>query len=128
MTKASGLRVTLARSVSRGSFALNGAEAFASRFQSEKSLGDYVAWRDHPVTRLYLGALRSLAFTPPPLYVSRDSVEMQYGMQAGIELAAMLADDPTSVYPDMFTGAASGAGGGGTQEDPDYAVPPDSVE
>jgi len=127
MNKATGARVTLARSVSRGTFAFNGAEAFASRFSSEKSLNDFVAWRDHPVTRLYLGALRALAFTPPPMYISKDSVEVQYGMQSGVELAAMLADDPTSIYPDMFTGATSGAGGE-MQADPDYAVPPDSAE
>lgn len=127
MNKSTGARVTLARSVSRGTFAFNGAEAFASRFGSEKSLNDFVAWRDHPVTRLYLGALRALAFTVPPMYVSKDSVEMQYGVQSGVELAAMLADDPTSVFPDMFTGATSGAGSE-THDDPDYAVSPDSAE
>lgn len=58
------------------------------------------------MTRLVLSAIRDLSVFGPP-GVEESGIAVQYGMTAGLNLAAQLIDDPSVVYPELFTGVVS---------------------
>ena len=74
----------------------------------------------------FLGALRALSFNIPPAYLNRESIELQYGVSSGLGIAASLIDDPTSLYPDLFTKTEPTPGQDDGVSDTDYSVPPDA--
>lgn len=101
-------RVSLASVTPGGTFTPNGVQAFTARFSTTESLNEFMRWRRHPVTLAYLAALRALAVSLPPGYLDRENLQVQYGVQCGVSLCATMADDPTALFPKMFTGSTSG--------------------
>lgn len=120
-------RLQLAGAFSGGRFSPNGLRNFQLKFASADSLDEFLKWRDNPVTLAYLGALRVLMTTPPAGYVPTDSVELQFGVQSGVALAAQLADDPTSLFPSLFL-STSGQEAGSDEMSTEYSVAPDHAE
>lgn len=101
-------RLHASTSVPGGHFVPNGLRCFIDRFSTRESVREFVKWRENPVTIAYLAALRTLSVTPPAAYVQPESVEVQFGVQSGVSLALSLAEDPTALYPGLFTGSTSG--------------------
>lgn len=60
-------------------------------------------WSEEPMTRLVLSAVRDLA-TNGPVHLDAKEIAVQYGVTSGLNLAAQLIDDPSVVYPELFTG------------------------
>lgn len=91
-------------------------------------MNEFIKWRENPVTIAYLSALRALAVTPPAGYVQTDSVSVQFGVQSGVVLALSLAEDPTTLYPSLFTGATSGAAMDASESlQTEYTAAPDDI-
>lgn len=80
-----------------------------SNFQTKESRDFFGEWRRHPVSMMLVDALRELAMEPPAAYVDTDSIPVQYGVSSGLGLAASILDDPSVLYPHLFTGVAPGA-------------------
>ena len=118
-------RVDLTMSAPSGRFSPGGASVFREHFLDAKSVSAYLKWRENPLTVLYLSALRSFAATPPAAYLNGESAEIQYGVQSGLTLALSLADDPTSVFPDVFGGGATSGSNAQGEEPTSYTTPPD---
>lgn len=121
-------RLTVSAAVPEGRFVPNGLRCFLNRFSAQASMNEFIKWRENPVTIAYLSALRTLSVTPPAGYVNAESIEIQFGMQSGVMLALSLAEDPTALYPSLFTGATSGADtipSGSLQTD--YSAAPDEL-
>ena len=122
-------RLTVSAAIPDGRFVPNGLRCFLSKFSEQSSMKDFVKWRENPVTIAYLSALRTLSVTPPAGYVNADSIEVQYGVQSGVTLALSLAEDPTALYPALFTGTSSGAPLGSTGSlQTDYSAAPDEIQ
>ena len=117
-------RLQLAGAFSGGRFSPNGLRNFQLKFATPESIDEFLKWRDNPVTLAYLGALRGLMATPPAGYVPADSVELQFGVQSGLALAAQLVDDPTSLYPSLFS-STSGRAVESDEMLTEYSVAPD---
>lgn len=79
------------------------------RFQSPESRDAFGNWRRDPVTLMMLDALREIARTPPVGYIDTDEIGVQFGVSSGVDLAAAFLDDPSVLYPHLFTGAAPGS-------------------
>lgn len=121
-------RLIAAGAVTGGRFSPNGLRNFQLKFATPASFEEFVKWRESPVTIAYLSALRALACTPPVGYVATDSIPVQFGVQSGVTLAAQLADDPTSLFPSLFSGSTSGAGAGTAgYPQTEYSVAPDTL-
>lgn len=78
-------------------------------FLSKESRDAFLEWRRHPVTLLMVDALREIALEPPAAYIDTDSIPVQYGVSSGLGLAAAVLDDPSVLFPHLFTGVAPGA-------------------
>lgn len=119
-------RLSYATSPSGGRFSRNGFTALTSRFATQESLNEFLRWRENPVTLAYLAAFRALAASMPPAYLNRDSVELQYGVQSGVQMAASLMDDPTILCPSLFSVPTSGPDPD-DQDATDYRIAPDAA-
>lgn len=120
-------RVSLSAATPGGRFAPSGVADFVSWFSRAETMDEFLKWRGNPATVRFLSAIRSLAFNIPPAYLNRDSVELQYGVSSGLGLAAALIDDPTSVYPELFTKDGTTPGPGDhPEEDRSYSEAPDA--
>ena len=95
------------------------------RFLPLNSAGEFIEWRKHPLTVLFIDALRELAIAPPAAYVPVDGIGVEYGLTSGIGMAASLLDDPSAVFPNLFSGATPGSETPTT--DTTYALAPDHV-
>lgn len=96
------------------------------RFMTLRSAGDFIEWRKHPLTVLFIDAMREMAVNPPPGYLAADSnVALEYGLTSGLTLAASLMDDPSSVYSYLFSAATPGAES--AVPDTTYSVAPDEA-
>ena len=78
-------------------------------FLSKESRDVFHEWRTHPLTVLMVDALREIALEPPAAYIDTDSIPVQFGVSSGLGLAAAVLDDPSVLYPHLFTGVAPGA-------------------
>ena len=58
------------------------------------------------MTKLVLSAVRDLAVNGP-LSLDVKETAVQYGVTSGLNLAAQLMDDPSVVFPELFTGIGS---------------------
>ena len=95
-----------------------------SNFQSRESRDLFGEWRRNPITMMLVDVLRELALEPPAAYVDTDSIPVQYGVSSGLGLAASVLDDPSVLYPHLFTGVAPGAR---AMPEADYGEDPLSV-
>lgn len=78
-------------------------------FLSKESRDVFHEWRTHHLTQLMVDVMRELALGPPAAYVDTDSISAQYGVSSGLGLAAAVFDDPSVLFPHLFTGVAPGA-------------------
>ena len=87
----------------------SGVLALRRHLSRAEMLDTFRKWADDPMTKLVLSAVRDLAVNGP---LSLDVKEMavQYGVTAGLNLAAQLMDDPSVVFPELFTGIGSSSG------------------
>lgn len=120
-------RVALSGTRTPGRFSVGGVTAFCNMMIPAESFSAFMRWREDPITSAFLSALRDLAITPPAGYVSPSDVRIQFGVQSGLTLAATLADDPTALYPFLFTGSATSGGAARDESDAtSYSVAPDA--
>lgn len=87
----------------------SGVLALRRALSRTEMLDTFRKWADDPMTKLVLSAVRDLAVNGP---LSLDVQEMaaQYGVTSGLNLAAQLMDDPSVVFPELFTGIDSSPG------------------
>lgn len=87
----------------------SGVLALRRHLSRAEMLDTFRKWADDPMTKLVLSAVRDLAVNGP---LSLDVKEMavQYGVTSGLNLAAQLMDDPSVVFPELFTGIGSSSG------------------
>lgn len=84
----------------------SGVLALRRTLSQSVMLDAFRKWADDPMTKLVLAAVRDLSVNGP---VNLDVKEtaVQYGVTAGLNLAAQLMDDPSVVFPELFTGIDS---------------------
>lgn len=90
----------------------------------------YLAWRADPVTAAFIDAAGAIASAGLVVPTDPTSVSVQYGVVCGAGLIHRLMDDPTSVFPGIFSGdvAKNKARVSASGLDPSYGVAPeDSV-
>ena len=110
----------------KGKLAGSAVAEILKRFAPVRSAGDFVEWRRNPMTMLFIDALREMAVAPPPGYVSQGDLCVDYGLTSGLTLAASLMDDPSLVFPYLFSEATPGPGSTGSN-DAGYTAEPDSA-
>ena len=80
-----------------------------SDYMPPASAEAFQKWRMLPETCLFIDCLRELALNPSHVNPDTDSFEVQYGVTSGLQLAAGLLSDPSSVFSYLFTGLTPGA-------------------
>ena len=89
-------------------------------FSSPESRGAFNEWRNQPLTLMFVDALRELGVNPPAAYLETESIPVQYGVSSGLALAAGVLDDPSVLFPSLFTGVTPGSPA--TMLEADYAT------
>ena len=87
----------------------SGVLALRRHLSRAEMLDTFRKWADDPMTKLVLSAVRDLAVSGP-LSLDVKEVAVQYGVTSGLNLAAQLMDDPSVVFPELFTGIGSSSG------------------
>jgi hypothetical protein len=93
------------------------------RFSTMESRGTFVEWRQNPTTVLLLDVLREMGVVPPAMYLEHDDIALQYGVSSGLALASQVLDDPTTLFPELFSAAPGSVAP--AKPDTPYPVPPD---
>lgn len=116
-------RVKLAAARKGGRLTGSALVRLINRFRNPADADGFAAWRMLPDTQLFIDALRECAIQPAILNQESDSYEVQYGFTSGLQLSAMLLDDPSSIFPELF-----GATPGADDDTPPmtYSTPPES--
>lgn len=115
-------RMKVAAARKGGRLTGSATERLINRFLKAESADAFAAWRTHPDTQLFIDALRECAIQPATLNAETDSYEVQYGLTTGLQLSAMLLDDPSQVFTGLFGATPSP----GDELPMDYGTPPDS--
>ena len=84
----------------------SGVLALRRHLSRAEMLDTFRKWADDPMTKLVLSAVRDLAVNGP-LSLDVKETAVQYGEASGLNLAAQLMDDPSVVFPELFTGIGS---------------------
>lgn len=84
----------------------SGALALRRALRPASTLDSFRRWADDPMTKLVLSAVRDLAVNGPAS-LDMEGAAAQHGVTSGLCLAAQLMDDPSVVYPELFTGIES---------------------
>ena len=80
-----------------------GVERFLLNLSSEAGRESYQAWRNNPVTALFLDALKALAETGAgSIPTDPTGLALAHGSACGLNLAVRLMEDPTRVFPSIF--------------------------
>lgn len=88
-----------------GALRVTGVADLRRTLGSAETARSYADWAGNAFTKLVRRALRDLAlngFDPAP----KDAA-IAYGMTLGLQLAAQLMEDPSAVYPDVFSRGGS---------------------
>lgn len=80
-----------------------GVTAFRNAFAQEASAKAYSEWLNHPVTRLFRGAVQDLLMNAPAYGISTDMLPVHHGMTVAFATVAQLLENPGLVLPGMFT-------------------------
>lgn len=83
----------------------SGLAALRAQFNAAESEKAFAEWAKHPVTALVRRALNDMALNGPVALATPESYAVQHGMTVGLGLAAQMLEDPSTVFPDMFSGA-----------------------
>ena len=84
----------------------SGVLALRRHLSRAETLDTFRKWADDPMTKLVLSAVRDLAVNGP-LSLDVKETAVRYGVTSGLNLAAQLMDDPSVVFPELFTGIDS---------------------
>lgn len=110
--------------------AAGGLERFLKNLSTQAGQESWRAWRDDPVTRLVVDALKAMAEVQPRGYdTTPTGLALAHGALCGASLAAKFIDDPTSVFPSIFDGEeklAKAAQPPVVLQDGGYVAPPDT--
>ena len=87
----------------------SGVLALRRHLSRAEMLDTFRKWADDPMTKLVLSAVRDLAVNGPLSFDVKETA-VQYGVTSGLNLAAQLMDDPSVVFPELFTGIGSSSG------------------
>ena len=91
-----------AQSNAQGVLATPGVMRFRRLYAGQDKAELFQGWASLTGTKLLRDALRDMALHAPPALSGRDEYLVQYGMSLGLNLAAQLAEDPSSVFPELF--------------------------
>lgn len=106
--------------------AVGGAmHAMLMAMQPPEALSRFHTWRTNPTTILMVEALRELVLDPSTAHHLKQTPEIEYGVTQGLALAAQMLNDPSSLFPELFSRPAPE--GGEHIPDPTYDVPPDDL-
>jgi len=86
----------------------SGVARFRACYSGQDKAELFHQWASLTGTRLFRDALRDLALHAPAPADS-DNHLVQYGISLGLSLAARLAEDPSSVFPELFASAEKGS-------------------
>ena len=95
-------------------------ELYAGQDKAEK----FNEWANLTGTKLLRDALHDLALHAPPMLATSDDYLVQYGMSLGLSLAARLVEDPSSVFPELFTSVPGAAPAGPSVVRDDFTADP----
>lgn len=85
-----------------------GLERFLTTLALDGGRKDYEEWAASPMTRVFLGALKSMAETVPLANASDHAgLAKAFGCMTGLNLVVRLIEDPTRVFPGIYEGAAA---------------------
>jgi hypothetical protein len=84
-------------------------ERLINRFKGADSADAFATWRMNPDTQLFIDALRECAIQPSIVNQETDSYEVQYGLTSGLQLSAMILDDPSMIFTGLFGATPSSA-------------------
>jgi len=98
----------------------SGVARLRKMLRDESRAAEFHDWACSPFGAAVTSAIRDLALNGPHEAEAKD-VAVQYGISLGLNLAAMLLSDPSSVYPEVFTNATGQAA---VPQSPDYSVSP----
>lgn len=96
-----------------------GLDNLLSFLASENGLNAFVKWRQDPMTARMIDAIRTMAVNPSPAAIESSDIPVQYGMTTGFQTAAQIMDDPTAVFPAVFSQGFEPLGA------PTYDTPPE---
>lgn len=87
----------------------SGVARFRSLYSGQDKAPLFDEWASLTGTKLLRDALRDMAIHAPFATGESDNYLVQYGIGLGLGLAARLMEDPSSVFPEMFTSAETRA-------------------
>lgn len=95
------------------------------QFQPPESEKDFIKWRNLPITKLMIGAIREIGMVPE--IASMDAVDpvVSFGFTQGCSLSAQLLDDPSAIYNWLFRELTPELSGDPPME---YSSAPDDAE
>lgn len=79
-------------------------------------------WKENPLTKAMLGALRAMALHHPPM-LDQAELAAQYGVTMGLVSALQLLDDPASMVPVFIVPAEGSAAAEDVDEQAEYTTP-----
>jgi hypothetical protein len=117
-------RMKVAAARKGGRLTGSATERLIKRFLTAESADAFANWRTLPDTQLFIDALRECAIQPAIVNSETDSYEVQYGLTTGLQLSAMILDDPSQIFSGLF-GATPSADDALPME---YSESPDSMQ
>ena len=99
----------------------SGVRRLRGAFKDEESAKQFYDWANHPISRMIVAAIRDIALNGSPNVDSKD-VGVNYGITLGLNTAANLMTDPSSVFPEMFANVANTSAQ--VLDHPDFSVSP----
>ena len=105
-----------------------GVLEFIRQFGSADSRKAFDEWANHPVTVLVRRVVQDLAVNGPSYGVGTDMIPVHHGMTVAFGIMQQILDDPSLVFPTMFTGIGDVAAGTGSLPAETFDAPPDEDE
>lgn len=93
----------VARAVSADRGLPCGVTALRDHFLTEASAKAYVEWLNHPVTKLFRGAVQDLMMNGPSYGIVTDAYPVHHGMTVAFSAVVQLLDNPGLIVRGMFS-------------------------
>lgn len=100
MTTSSVDERVIASRLTPGVLGTSGVDRMRHSLRMAETAKPFDKWASDPITTLIRDAIRDMALrgtTPSPT-----NVDVAYGITCGLQLAARMMEDPSTVYPDVF--------------------------
>lgn len=105
-----------------------GVLEFIRQFGSTDSRKAFDEWANHPVTRLVRRVVQDLTVNGPSYGVGTDMIPVHHGMTVAFGIVHQIMDDPSLVFPTVFTGIGDAAAGAVGLPAETFDAPPDEDE